>query len=251
MSLYDKKIVNDVGVMAIWEQTEMESELEALLPNAPTIVAGIKSEKRRKERLTVQLLLKEIFGSGVFLDHYPNGQPFLHKKSDCMDTARAHDCMDTARVHVSIAHTHRFVVVLTHPQMRVGVDIESLDRNFSAVAQRALSDRERSYLCEASPFPAEASPFPAAAHHLQVDMRTAQLAILWCAKEALYKCISQEGVDFARQMEIEPFTPQKFGTLFARFFHKIQGNGMKTAISTHLLNYEIIENHVLVYIFAE
>ena len=227
MGLYYKGRENVFGTLAIWELSEAESELEALLPKAQTVVAGVKSEKRRKERMAVQLLLQEVFGLDVCVDHYPNGQPFLQRMAGCNRcNAYMHDS-------ISIAHTRRFVVALSHPQKRTGVDIESLDRDFSAVAHKALSDREISYLST------------------EHSARTLQLAILWCAKEALYKCVSQAGVEFARQMEIDPFTPQESGTLSACFFENDQTNDKNRRGTTFFLNYKVIENHILVYVFAE
>jgi len=209
MALYDYNKDHDGGVLTIWELTETVSELAHLVDIPETALKAIKSEKRKKEYLAVRALLHEVFGATLFLDHHPNGQPFLHSHNDS----------------ISISHTHRFVAVLTHPQKRVGVDIECLERNFSAVEHKALSDKEISFLSS--------------------EQHPLHLAILWSAKEALYKCISQEGVDFAQQMQIEPFVPQKSGTLYARFYHKHQKNS-----NHYFLNYKIIDNHILVYVFA-
>ena len=206
MALYHLENIKEGGVLAIWEVTESEAELNALVPNSKEILSGIKSEKRRKERLAVRVLFFQIFGSDVECDHYPNGRPFLRNST----------------AQISIAHTHRFVVALAHPNMRVGVDIECLERDFSAVELRALSQREISFLCR--------------------EQRSLHLAILWGAKEALYKCMSQDNIDFAKQVQIEPFIPQGSGTLCAHFFEK------KWSGSIHFLKYKIIDNHVLVYI---
>ena len=60
-----------------------------------------------------------------------------------------------------------------------------------------------------------------------------QLAIYWCAKEAIYKRMSRNGVDFARQIEVERFTPHDEGELEATFIHK---DGEE---ETFELNYEV------------
>ena len=207
MALYHVENRKEGGVLAIWELAESEAELVTLVSNSKEILNNIKSEKRRKECLAVRVLLHQIFGSDVEYDHYPNGRPFLRNST----------------TQISIAHTPRFVVALTHPYKRVGVDIECLGRDFSAVESRALSQREISFLIP--------------------EQRSLHLAIMWSAKEALFKCMSHDNVDFAQQMEIAPFVPQESGTICARFFEK------KLSHSTHFLNYKIVDNHALVYIF--
>ena len=206
MGLYLEKKTNGGALLTIWELTESELELGTLVPACCGLLGSLMRENRRKERLAVQALLCKLFGDDVRLDHDLNGRPFLPNKPD----------------HVSIAHTQRFVVVMSHPVRRVGVDIERLDRNFSTVEARALAPCERSYLSS--------------------ERRPLQLAILWSAKEAFFKYISQEKIDFATQMEIEPFIPEEFGVLCARFLHRDQ------TTETHFLEYQVVDNHILTYI---
>ena len=195
MGLYYIEKNRNQSVLAVWEEQEGAS----------------RKDKRERERRSVYALLRIVFGADCVLDHRPNGQPFLPHLP----------------LHISIAHTHRFTAVLTHPQKRVGVDVECLDRDFSAVEQRALSDREISFLSPSR------------------ELRSVQLAILWSAKEAIFKCVSQEEVDFAVQIQVDSFAPQASGRLNARFFHK---NGMASPFS---LKYKIIDNHILVCVFAD
>ena len=209
MGLYFKGKVKENGMMAVWELTESESELEKVVPCAESMVGKAKSRRRKKELLVVQILITEIFGSDVSLDHHPTGEPFLKNRSD----------------YITISHSHRFVVLLTHPFLRVGVDIECMDRNFSAVEHKALSLSEISFL--------------------KSGERLRQLAILWSAKEALYKFLSIKKIDFAKQIEVESFNLQDYGVLTAQFID----NNQKS--STHLMEYKIFDNHILVYIFAE
>ena len=194
MGLFYIEKNSDESMLAIWEQEAVVS----------------RGKKREQERLSELALLHTLFGRDVLLDHYPNGRPFLPHLP----------------VHLSIAHTHRFTAVLTHPCREVGVDMESLERDFSAVELRALSDKEIRFL----------SP--------DREVRSLQLAVLWGAKEALFKCRSVEEVDFALQMEVEPFVPRPSGTLSAWFNDK---NGQSAPF---ILKYKIISNHILVYVFA-
>ncbi len=69
-----------------------------------------------------------------------------------------------------------------------------------------------------------------------------QLAIYWCAKEAIYKRMSISGVDFAEQIEVERFNPRDEGEITATFYHK-DGTEMEFDLS-----YEVFENHVMVWV---
>ena len=165
-----------------------------------------KSPARRKEKLAVRALLNEMFPEKLYLGHHDNGKPYLQN----------------CAVEISISHCARFAAVIAHPEESVGIDIESLGRDFSAVERKALSEDEKDDLSD---------------HNTNQ-----QLAIYWCAKEAIYKRMSRNGVDFARQIEVERFTPREEGELEATFIHK---DGEE---ETFELNYEIFDGHVMVWL---
>jgi len=99
-----------------------------------------------------------------------------------------------------------------------------MDRDFSAVESKALSEEEMEEI-----------------EDLEQDRRNEQLAIYWCAKEAVYKKVSQYGVDFTEQIEIESFRPRGEGELEATFIHK---DGYEEDFS---LEYMTFDRHVLVW----
>ena len=122
---------------------------------------------------------------------------------------------------ISIAHTNRFVSIIIHPDESLGIDIESLDRDFSAVEKKALSEDEIEDLSE---------------RH-----KNLHLAIYWCAKEAIYKRMSLHGVDFAEQIEVERFSPMK----------KRAGSHIYTQDGVEMefeLEYMVFDNHVMVWV---
>ncbi len=125
-------------------------------------------------------------------------------------------------MEISISHTNRFVAILLHPDEDLGIDIECLDRDFSAVEKKALSEDEL--------------------EDLDDRKKNLQLAIYWCAKEAIYKRMSLSGVDFAEQIEVERFNPRDEGEIEATFTHK-DGTEMEFELS-----YEVFENHVMVWV---
>jgi 4'-phosphopantetheinyl transferase len=77
---------------------------------------------------------------------------------------------------------------------------------------------------------------------LSTHKRTEQLAIYWCAKEAIYKRMSLTEVDFAEQIEIDRFKVREDGKLDATFYYK---DGTEDEFE---LEYMLFENHVMVWL---
>ena len=209
MALYLHKELDDDAQLYVWEITETEQELLAstAVPDDELEELNFtRSEARRKEKLATRALLNEIFPEKLYLGHHDNGKPFLQNTA----------------MEISISHTERFVAILLHPDEDLGIDIECLNRDFSAVEKKALSEDEIEDLSD--------------------KKRTLQLAIYWCAKEAIYKRMSLYGVDFAEQIEIERFNPDDEGELDATFTYK---DGTELELE---LCYEVIEDHVMVWV---
>lgn len=209
MGLYFRKELKNGAEIAVWEVCESEEELLKIIsiPNEELEELYItKSIQRRREKLAVRALLNTLFQEKVYLGHHDNGSPFIQNNL----------------THISITHTTKYVAIISHPNQEVGIDIESLSRDFSAVENKALSKEELEDLGNKN--------------------RNLQLAIYWCAKEALYKRMSQHGVDFAKQMEIEKFHPSDEGKIDAVFISK---NGEEEEFE---LEYEVFNNHVIVWL---
>ena len=196
MGLYKRENLENGAEICVWEISEDEDELRRLCAPIPSDeleeLQIISSPVRRKEKL--------------YLGHHDNGKPYLQN----------------CAVEISISHCARFAAIIAHPEESVGIDIESLGRDFSAVERKALSEDEKDDLSD---------------HNTNQ-----QLAIYWCAKEAIYKRMSRSGVDFARQIEVERFTPRDEGELEATFIHK---DGEE---ETFELNYEVFDGHVMVWL---
>lgn len=209
MALYFKKELDNGAEIAVWQITETEDELKALSSVPSDEMEEISlfgSESQRKQKLAVRALINELFDEKMYLDHHDNGKPYL----------------ENCATNISITHTEKYVAVIIHDEDDLGIDIESLDRDFSAVEQRALSEDE--------------------IEDLDDDSRNEQLAIYWCAKEAVFKRMSQLRVDFAEQIEVEKFRPKGKGELEATFIHK---NGHEEEFD---LGYVIFDRHVLVWV---
>ncbi len=211
MALYLIKDLDDDyhSRIGIWQVTETEEELRNLT-SIPTDeqeeLSYIKSESLRKQKLAVRALLDTMFEEKVYLSHHDNGKPYIENEA----------------INISITHTEKYVAVLLNDSEEVGIDCESLDRDFSAVEKKALSDEE--------------------IEDLDDEKRNEQLAIYWCAKEAVYKKMSQYNVDFAEQIEIDSFHPKGEGELEATFTDK---DGFEEELN---LKYMVFDRHVLVWI---
>ena len=211
MAIYLQKELENTAKIAVWKITETEEELIEL-SSTPSDemeeISFIKSESLRKQRLAVRALLNELFGEKVYLAHHDNGKPYIENDS----------------INISISHTEKYVAVILDQNDEVGIDIESLDRDFSAVEKRALSEDEIDDLDD------------------DKMEKNFQLAIYWCAKEAIFKKISKYNVDFAEQIEIEKFRNNEEGELEATFIHK---DGYE---EEYKLEYITFVRHLLVWV---
>ena len=211
MGLYLRKKLENKAEISVWQITETEQELIEMC-SVPTDemeeISLIRSESLRKQKLAVRALLNEVFEEKVYLSHHDNGKPYLE------------NCV----TNISITHTEKYVAIITHDEDDLGIDIESLDRDFSAGEKKALSEDEIDDLDD------------------DKEEKNEQLAIYWCAKEAIYKRMSINRVDFAEQIEVEKFNLRDEGELEATFIHKDEHE------EEFELGYMTFDRHVLVWI---
>jgi len=211
MGLYLRKKLENKAEIAVWKITETEEQLRAI-SSVPTDemeeISLIRSESLRKQKRAVRALINEIFDEKVYLSHHDNGKPYL----------------ENTVTNISITHTEKYVAIIIHDEDDLGIDCESLSRDFSAVEAKALSEDERDDLDD------------------DASDRREQLAIYWCAKEAVFKRMSQNRVDFAEQIEIDHFNPKGEGELQATFIHK---DGYEEEFD---MEYLVFDGHVLVWV---
>ena len=209
MALYLRKKLDNKAEIAVWQVTETEEEL-IRLSSVPTDemeeISLFRNENHRRQKLAVRALLNEVFEEKMYLNHHDNGKPYLE------------NCV----TNISITHTDKYVAIIISDDDELGIDIESLDRNFAPVEQKALSEDE--------------------IDDLDDDKKNEQLAIYWCAKEAIFKRMSQSRVNFAEQIEVEKFNLKKEGELEATFIHKDEYE------EDFELEYMMFDRHVLVWL---
>ena len=209
MALYLRKKLENKAEIAVWQVTETEEELRNLV-SVPTDeleeISLYREESHRRQKLAVRALLNEVFEEKMYLNHHDNGKPYL----------------ENSVTNISITHTDKYVAIIISDDDELGIDIESLDRDFSVVAVTAKTEDE--------------------IDDLEKEKRNEQLAIYWCAKEAIFKRMSQNRVIFAEQIEVEKFNVRKEGELEATFIHKDEHE------EDFELEYMIFDRHVLVWL---
>lgn len=201
-----QKYDNGLSV-ALWDITESEDELMALLDNDAVVaeeIIAFTSTKRRLEYLAARSALNELTGKQQRVCYYENGAPYLADNS----------------LNISISHTGHYALVATHPNKSIGIDIERIGDKVERVKHKFLNDEELK----------------------NVDARSAKihLTILWAAKEAMYKVMGVETVEFTEQIIIEPFTPYMEGEIVA---HETASADKKD----YKLQYKVYPEFVIVY----
>lgn len=130
------------------------------------LTANVRSDSRRREIFTTNLLIRDIFGDGSRLNHYPNGAPYLENV--------------TPAPIISLSHC-RDMVAIAYANEPVGIDVEEMAERIMRVRERVQDADEQRYTGNS------------------IVLNT----IDWTAKEALFKAIEEEGVDFARDLAID------------------------------------------------
>jgi 4'-phosphopantetheinyl transferase EntD len=166
------EIQTKFGRAGIWELTESPQELTEYFQFSPlekTEFEKINAPKRQTEYLAIRLLLQKLSGRKTEISYQPDGKPVLKE----------------SKLNISISHSANLVVVLL-AETACGVDAELKDRSIENVAKRFLHPDEIS--------------------HINSSGNRRFLQILhWCAKEAIFKCSRQHGIQFDKQIKIEPF----------------------------------------------
>jgi phosphopantetheinyl transferase len=170
MALY-KQIDIEAGRIGIWKVEETFEELmrfftEDELQDSEFLKYSFN--RRKTEWLATRLLLKNVIGDKFDIAYTRQGKPIL-----------SHELYK----YLSISHSHSFVAVLVHENKEVGLDLESIERNYKSIQKRYLTETESK----------------------TIDENQILQCLYWCAKEAIFKLVAEEGVDFKEQINILPF----------------------------------------------
>lgn len=167
MPLIRKKQDGDTQT-GVWRMTEALTELESryeIQPAERATYSGFRNDRRRKEWLTVRILLEELLGKGVHISYQPSGKPFLVGSN----------------LFISITHTIGYVGIRLGVQP-VALDMEYKSRRVINLIPHFVSPRETQYIDPAD------------------EVTTA--LIIWSAKETLYKRFDFTDVLFDEHLSV-------------------------------------------------
>ena len=127
-----------------------------------------QNDRRRREHLAWRRVVRNELGRDVVIDYNEVGAPVV----------------DTPNTYISVAHGGDSVAVAIADEP-VGVDIEALDRNYERIMSRYMSPAEET-LSKMEEWP----------------------AVVWTAKEAIYKLYGKREVDLTQDIRIQTFDPE-------------------------------------------
>lgn len=164
-----RKETTGAASLAIWRIEEDEEGLKQYIGgDSFPVLQQFNNAKRRLEWLAARCCLK-MLGISDPIVYAPNRRPFL----------------SNGRMHISISHSYPLVTVIASSDFFVGIDIESLNRDYARIADKYLTFGEKGWV------------------HFD---NAKQMSLIWSAKEALYKLPGMEGLNSFVDMTTLPIT---------------------------------------------
>lgn len=166
---------NGLGVAFLWQHEQTErSLLDYARIHYPLTAwgnfANLKG-KRLKERLSVEMLVKQLLGQRAELAHEQSGKPFVN----------------IGGIEISVSHSYNIYGV-SLSLLRHGMDIEQWGNKAWRVHEKFLSAEEEAMLSAFAP-----------------QLTKEQAATLfWSAKEAVFKAYDQPVPDFKNGILLRP-----------------------------------------------
>lgn len=206
-----KSIKVENGVLGIWKLSETSEELQNRFhfsTGENNEYQKFTGERRKTEYLATRLLFQEILKQKLEITRLKSGKPLLKN----------------SKLNISISHSADFVTVFVSTK-NIGIDVENQYRNIDRVAERFLHKDELEWIVKSG-----------SEQFLKI--------LFWGAKEAIFKCSNQAGVQFHKQIFIPAFEFEKsdcfYGTLTA-----------ENCSENYKLWYLGIENNIVVYCVEE
>jgi 4'-phosphopantetheinyl transferase EntD len=159
-----------IGVSPIIEDSE---SLLNRLDNKKLYLPFIEkmTENRRREWLSVRLILKELMGTEKEILYNDSGRPYLSDNSYL----------------ISISHTKGYAAVILNKKREVAIDIEKISSKVEKVWSHFVNEEEEKSLSK--------------------ENRLIHLLLHWSAKESIFKFLNTDAVDFKQHLLIAPFEP--------------------------------------------
>ena len=169
---FARKIEVENGILGIWELTE----------STDSLIAGFRfsdNEEKEFQKYSFKKRQSEYIASRLLVQH------LLNKKTEIIYLKSGKPKIKNSTLNISISHSANLVVAFISDD-QVGIDVENVDRNIQPVAKRFLHNNEMQWIVKSE--------------NIQYLM-----VLFWGAKESIYKCCNQSGVQFDTQIHIPPF----------------------------------------------
>lgn len=206
--LFKKEYISKSTLIGVWKIEETCEEFLSSLVHYEwvQVIESIKSESRVLEILATRILLKELTGEEREVRYTPSGKPYLADSS----------------YHISVSHTRGYVAVAIDKEHPLGLDIEQITEKIRRVQSRVVSAEE----------------------YIDPNNELIHLLLHWSAKEAMFKYIDADGVDFLKHLFVDKFIPQSKGEFEASEKRTENGTNFRAY-------YRVEENFVLVCICSQ
>ena len=194
-------------MLGVWEITEDYDTLYSMVKLDRTEkkrLASFRSLSRKLEWLSVRALIRSMKGPDARIRYNSENKPFLNNGGS----------------NISISHSRNLTAILVSPDKRVGIDLEYMSGKISGLGHKFMNEREM--LVENS------------------KDKKFHLYLHWCAKEALYKIMDKQDVNFRDGITILPFAPEDNGFMRGQ----IENSDGKEEFDLEYLHHE---NYALVW----
>ena len=149
------------------ERLGVESELQKLVTTSDWEVSrSFGSERRRREYLSWRSIVYRELGHDAQIEYNSVGAPIVSNRNG---------------IFIGVSHCSEYVAVIISPSP-CAVDVESTSRNYARIESRYISNKE-----------------------MQISDTGLYPAVVWCAKEALYKLSGERGLDFIEDLHVEDY----------------------------------------------
>lgn len=183
MPLFYSHHIDDDTRLAIWHITESEDFFQEKVP----VSRSISHPHKRLQHLAGRYLLQFLFPDFPLqlIQVATTKKPYLANESH----------------HFSISHCGDYAAAIVSISKRVGIDIEQPVTKLELLAPKFLNGMEIQFF--------QASP----------KNKLQQLAVLWSAKEAMFKWYSHGSIDFRKHLLVNEIVPMgtHTGKMFVTF----------------------------------
>lgn len=196
--------------MILWDITETADQMQNLLHRRLHDWGATAQQRENKHWLASRLAI---------LEHFRNEEVEIIKDQ----FNKPHLRVDEQEWHISITHSFDKAAVMISPDKQVALDMERMDDRIIRVKRKFCSDAELVF--------AETS-----------GQESQSLALIWAAKETMYKWYGKKELDFKRNLHVHPF---QLNEGLKQLHGRIQKG---TYFSEHIIHLEKTGEYLLTYL---